>query len=89
MDHQELSISIIATDFFIVGFGLSNTAPSIRYGRVLGLMCIGIGIINHLFPVTIWLGTLVLIVSLGVSLYGDWTRNWNEPTTKQKFQKVA
>ncbi|MAA79812.1 MAG: hypothetical protein CL916_11180 [Deltaproteobacteria bacterium] len=89
MAHQELPTSIIATDFFIFGFGLSNMVPSVRHGRALGLMCIGIGIIGHLFPVTIWLGTLISMVVVGLCLYGDWTRNWNEPNTKPKLQKVA
>ena len=89
MEYHELPTSIIVIDLFIVGFGLSNTAPSIRYGRQLGLMCVMIGVINHNFPITFWLGTLVLIVVLGVCVYGDWMRNWNEPNTKIKTPKAS
>ena len=31
-----------------------------------------IGIINHLFPITFWFGTLILVVALGTCIYGDW-----------------
>ena len=83
MGYQELPSSIIVTDFFIAGLGLANTAPSIRYGRPIGLMCFCIGIINHLFPITFWFGTLVLVVVLGVCIFGDWRRSWNEPVVIQ------
>ena len=83
MGYQELPSSIIVTDFFIAGLGFANTAPSIRYGRPIGLMCFCIGIINHLFPITFWFGTLVLVVVLGVCVFGDWRRNWNEPVAIQ------
>ena len=89
MEYQELPTSIIVTDLFIVGFGLSNTAPSILYGKELGLMCIIIGVVNHNFPITFWFGTLVLIVVLGICVYGDWTRNWNEPNTKKRIKKAS
>lgn len=79
MEYQELPSSIIVTDFFIAGLGFANTAPSIRYGRLIGLMCPFIGIVNHLFPITFWFGTLILVVVLGLCIYGDWRRNWNEP----------
>lgn len=81
MEYGELPTSIIVTDFFIAGLGFANTAPSIRYGRLLGIMCFLIGIINHLFPITFWMGTLVFIVVVGLCIYGDWRRNWNEPTS--------
>ena len=82
MEHNELPASIIVTDFFIAGLGITNTTPAIRYGRWLGLMCFAIGLINHLFPITFWIGTLVMIVVLGLCIYGDWRRNWNEPIRK-------
>ncbi len=82
MEYQELPSSIIVTDFFIAGLGFANTAPSIRYGRLLGIMCFAIGIINHLFPITFWFGTLLMVVVLGLCIYGDWRRNWNEPVRK-------
>lgn len=84
MDYQEQPTSIIVTDLFIAGFGLSNTAPSIRYGRELGVMCIVIGIVNHNFSITFWFGTLVLMLVLGICVYGDWRRNWNEPNIKKE-----
>ena len=89
MEYGELPTSIIVTDLFIVGFGLANTAPSIRRGRELGLMCVVIGVVNHNFPITFWFGTLILIVVLGICVYGDWTRNWNEPNTKRKSKKAS
>ena len=82
MEYQELPSSIIVTDFFIAGLGFANTAPSIRYGRWLGLMCFAIGIINHLFPITFWFGTFFMVVVLAFCFYGDWRRNWNEPVRK-------
>ena len=78
-EYNELPSSIIVIDFFIAGLGFTNTAPSIRYGRWLGLMCVTIGVINHLFPITFWIGTLIMIVVLGLCVYFDWRRNWNEP----------
>ena len=82
MQYKELPSSIIVTDFFIAGLGFANTAPSIRYGRWLGLMCFSIGIINHLFPITFWFGTLIMVLVVGLSVFGDWRRNWNEPIRK-------
>ena len=82
MEYQELPTSIIVTDLFIVGFGLYHTAPSILYGRELGLMCIVIGVVNHNFPITFWFGTLIMVLVVGLCIYGDWRRNWNEPIRK-------
>ena len=83
MEYQELPSSVIVTDFFIAGLGFANTAPSIRYGRWLGLMCFSIGIINHLFPITFWFGTFIMVVVVGFCIYGDWRRGWNEPIRKR------
>ena len=78
MSYDELPASIIVTDLFIVGLGLINTAPAIRYGRILGMLCIVIGLINHFFPITFWIGSLILVASVGLCIVGDWKRNWNE-----------
>ena len=74
LEYKELPSSIIVTDFFIAGLGFANTAPSIRYGRWLGLMCFSIGVINHLFPITFWFGTLIMVVVVGLCVFGDWRR---------------
>ena len=37
-----------------------------------------VGVINHFFPVTFWMGSLVLVTSVGLCVLGDWKRNWNE-----------
>ncbi|MBM73825.1 MAG: hypothetical protein CMK59_00375 [Proteobacteria bacterium] len=77
MSYDEIPASIIVTDLFIIGLGLMNTTPAIRYGRWLGFLCVSVGILNHLLPITFWPGSLIVSVAIVVCIVGDWTRNWN------------
>jgi len=79
MVDGRLPSSIIVVDFFITGLGFLNTTPSIRYGRYIGILCFIIGFISHLFPIFSWTGTFLMVVTLGVCIFFDWKRNWNEP----------
>lgn len=78
---ERLPSSIIVLDFFITGLGLLGTTPSIRYGRYIGILCFLIGVVSHCFPIAFWPGTLLMVVTLGVCIFFDWKRNWNEPKT--------
>ncbi|MAA78795.1 MAG: hypothetical protein CL916_06005 [Deltaproteobacteria bacterium] len=84
---DRLPSSIIAVDFFITGLGLLNTAPSVRYGRYLGTLCFSIGAFCHLFPMIAWSGTLLMATALGLCVFFDWKRNWNEPKTIMNEQR--
>ena len=77
MTHNEMPSSIIVVDIFILGLGLVNTTPTFKYGRWLAIICIFVGITNHFFPITFWLGSLLLFVIFAISILGDWKRNWN------------
>ena len=77
--NERLPSETIVLDFFITGVGLLNTVPSIRYGRYIGVLCFIIGVLCHLFPIMFWPGTLLMVVTLGVCIFFDWKRNWNEP----------
>ena len=78
---ESVPSSIIVVDFFIAGLGFLNTTPSIRYGRHLGVLCFSIGTFGHLFPSISWPGTLIMAMTLGICVFFDWKRNWNEPKT--------
>ena len=77
LQYNELPSSIIVVDLFILGVGIATTPPTIRYGRQLGALCVLVGVINHLYPVTFWLGSLLIAVSVGIAVIFDWKRNWN------------
>ncbi|MAA80652.1 MAG: hypothetical protein CL916_15455 [Deltaproteobacteria bacterium] len=64
--------SIIVTDFFILALGFLNMLPRIQTGISLALFCTGIGVLNQLYPATIWFGTIAFTIMVPIILLLDW-----------------
>ena len=77
LSYQETPASIIVIDLFIFGLGMMNAEPAIKYGKLLGVLIIGVGLTNHYFPITFWPGSLLVAIAFVLCLLGDWKRNWN------------
>jgi|GEM_PF-4675626 len=76
MEQGDASHAIIAVDLFILGAGFASCAPVLSSGLFLAVLSIGIGIVNYLFPQTVWMGTLGLTLSTIILLSVDGWKMW-------------
>ena len=84
MQYDHNPSEIITIDMIIVGMALLNSAPAIRSGPWLALLCVVNGAINFAFPWTYWPGSMMVTLILSVVIARDWLREWKTPQKDTK-----
>ena len=69
-------MAIMITDIFIIGLAMANAGPSVRSGPAIALFCVFVGLINHFFPTTFWIGSFLLVTIIFLAIFTGGLRGW-------------